>query len=209
MWMVQSDCSYYAKATTFSSIFDIRVKFYRWVSQQPPNSRIIAYQMPPKLKFAEGERVLCFHGPLIYEAKCMKGQVKEKTPRYLIHYNGWNKNWDEWVPENRVLKFNEANLQKQRELREQMYVCIALGNGLYVWCDCLEDIEGVVVVRRLSDIIPHCKWLQRYLPLHVELVCLGDHKSIWWHSFLESFHFLFYILFWSIKLYFKVIVVVS
>lgn len=113
--------------------------------------------MPPKLKFAEGERVLCFHGPLIYEAKCMKGQVKEKTPRYLIHYNGWNKNWDEWVPENRVLKFNEANLQKQRELREQMYVCIALGNGLYVWCDSLEDIEGVVVVRRLSDIIPHCK----------------------------------------------------
>ena len=85
--------------------------------------------MPPKLKFAEGERVLCFHGPLIYEAKCMKGQVKEKTPRYLIHYNGWNKNWDEWVPESRVLKFNEANLQKQRELREQMYVFNDLGNG--------------------------------------------------------------------------------
>lgn len=78
--------------------------------------------MPPKLKFIEGERVLCFHGPLIYEAKCIKGQVKEKTPRYLIHYNGWNKNWDEWVPESRVLKYNEANLMKQKELREQMYV---------------------------------------------------------------------------------------
>lgn len=80
--------------------------------------------MPPKLKFAEGERVLCFHGPLIYEAKCMKGQVKEKTPRYLIHYNGWNKNWDEWVPESRVLKFNEANLMRQKELKEQMYVIV-------------------------------------------------------------------------------------
>lgn len=75
--------------------------------------------MPPKLKFGEGERILCYHGPLIYEAKCMKGQLKDKMTRYLIHYNGWNKNWDEWVPENRVLKFNEANLQKQRELREQ------------------------------------------------------------------------------------------
>lgn len=75
--------------------------------------------MPPKLKFGEGERILCYHGPLIYEAKCMKGQMKDKVTRYLIHYNGWNKNWDEWVPENRVLKFNEANLQKQRELREQ------------------------------------------------------------------------------------------
>lgn len=79
--------------------------------------------MPPKLKFGEGERILCYHGPLIYEAKCMKGQMKDKVTRYLIHYNGWNKNWDEWVPENRVLKFNEANLQKQRELREQnLYV---------------------------------------------------------------------------------------
>lgn len=81
--------------------------------------------MPPKLKFGEGERILCYHGPLIYEAKCMKGQMKDKVTRYLIHYNGWNKNWDEWVPENRVLKFNEANLQKQRELREQnLYVLL-------------------------------------------------------------------------------------
>lgn len=81
--------------------------------------------MPPKLKFGEGERILCYHGPLIYEAKCMKGQMKDKVTRYLIHYNGWNKNWDEWVPENRVLKSNEANLQKQRELREQnLYVLL-------------------------------------------------------------------------------------
>lgn len=84
-----------------------------------------ALKMPPKLKFGEGERILCYHGPLIYEAKCMKGQMKDKVTRYLIHYNGWNKNWDEWVPENRVLKFNEANLQKQRELREQnLYVSL-------------------------------------------------------------------------------------
>ena len=84
-------------------------------------------KMPPKLKFGEGERILCYHGPLIYEAKCMKGQMKDKVTRYLIHYNGWNKNWDEWVPENRVLKFNEANLQKQRELRDQnLYVYVSL-----------------------------------------------------------------------------------
>lgn len=75
--------------------------------------------MPQKLKFADGERVLCYHGPLMYEAKCLKGAMKEKMPRYFIHYNGWNKNWDEWVPESRVLKYCDANLQKQRELREQ------------------------------------------------------------------------------------------
>ncbi|XP_077988844.1 mortality factor 4-like protein 1 [Glandiceps talaboti] len=71
------------------------------------------------MKFVEGERVLCFHGPLLYEAKCVKYQVKEKQTRYFIHYNGWNKNWDEWVPESRVLKFNDANLQKQKELQAQ------------------------------------------------------------------------------------------
>ncbi|XP_033120754.1 mortality factor 4-like protein 1 [Anneissia japonica] len=67
-------------------------------------------------KFTEGERVLCFHGPLLYEAKCVKSNVKEKTIKYFIHYNGWNKNWDEWVPESRVLKFNDGNIQRQKDL---------------------------------------------------------------------------------------------
>lgn len=39
--------------------------------------------------------------------------------KYFIHYAGWNKNWDEWVPENRVLKFNEANVAKQKEVSKQ------------------------------------------------------------------------------------------
>ncbi|KAA0196590.1 hypothetical protein HAZT_HAZT008252 [Hyalella azteca] len=41
----------------------------------------------------QGEKVLCFHGPLIYEAKCLKVQAKEKEKpvKYLVHYAGWNK----------------------------------------------------------------------------------------------------------------------
>lgn len=70
----------------------------------------------PEFKFKEGERVLCFHGPLLYEAKNLKGEVKDQQNKYFIHYAGWNKSWDEWVPENRVLKYNEAALQKQKEL---------------------------------------------------------------------------------------------
>lgn len=27
--------------------------------------------------------------------------------------------WDEWVPENRVLKYNEANVQRQKEVYKQ------------------------------------------------------------------------------------------
>lgn len=56
----------------------------------------------------------------MYEAKALKSQVtKEKQLRYFIHYAGWNKNWDEWVPENRVLKFNDANVTKQKEIAKQ------------------------------------------------------------------------------------------
>lgn len=61
--------------------------------------------------------MLCFHGPLLYEAKCVKTNIKEKQIKYFIHYSGWNKNWDEWVPESRVLKYVDSNLQKQKELQ--------------------------------------------------------------------------------------------
>ncbi|XP_053278976.1 mortality factor 4-like protein 1 isoform X1 [Pleuronectes platessa] len=65
-----------------------------------------------------GERVLCFHGPLLYEAKCVKISIKEKQIKYFIHYSGWNKNWDEWVPESRVLKYVDSNLARQKELQK-------------------------------------------------------------------------------------------
>ncbi|KAB0356418.1 hypothetical protein FD754_000574 [Muntiacus muntjak] len=71
-----------------------------------------------KPKFQEGERVLCCHGPLLYEAKCVKVAINDKQVKYFIHYSGWNKNWDEWVPESRVLKYVDTNLQKQRELQK-------------------------------------------------------------------------------------------
>ena len=48
-------------------------------------------------KFVDGEKILCFHGPLIYEAKIQKLEIKDGQAKYFIHYMGWNKNWDEWV----------------------------------------------------------------------------------------------------------------
>ncbi|XP_077173643.1 mortality factor 4-like protein 1 isoform X2 [Paroedura picta] len=77
----------------------------------------MAPKQDPKPKFQEGERVLCFHGPLLYEAKCVKVAIKDKQVKYFIHYSGWNKK-DEWVPESRVLKYVDANLQKQKELQK-------------------------------------------------------------------------------------------
>lgn len=46
--------------------------------------------------FAVNERVLCYHGPLFYEAKVLKhfdgtGQspTGEPGPHYMVHYKGW------------------------------------------------------------------------------------------------------------------------
>ncbi|CAB3364004.1 Hypothetical predicted protein [Cloeon dipterum] len=72
-----------------------------------------------KTKFTEGERVLCYHGILLYEAKCLEHRVSDKVIEFKVHYAGWNKSWDEWVPEDRILKYNEASLQKQKELKKE------------------------------------------------------------------------------------------
>lgn len=49
--------------------------------------------------FNAQERVLCYHGPLIYEAKVLKTKTFEEPnpnpatgkvgPHYLVHYKGW------------------------------------------------------------------------------------------------------------------------
>lgn len=44
---------------------------------------------------------------------------KKHLPHYYMHYQGWKKKWDEWVPETRVLKFNEENLRRQKEMQQQ------------------------------------------------------------------------------------------
>ena len=55
-------------------------------------------------KFNAEEKVLCYHGPLLYEAKVLKHKKEGGVYAYFVHYQGWNKNWDEWVGEGRMLK---------------------------------------------------------------------------------------------------------
>ncbi|KAI0060498.1 MRG-domain-containing protein [Artomyces pyxidatus] len=77
--------------------------------------------------YSAGERVLCYHGPLIYEAKVLKTETWDELntklgsvgPHYFVHYKGWKQTWDEWVPSARLLKFNEANLALQKSLSQQ------------------------------------------------------------------------------------------
>ena len=53
------------------------------------------------MQFATNERVLCYHGPLIYEAKILKSEHWDETntkngevgPHYFVHYKGWKQTY--------------------------------------------------------------------------------------------------------------------
>ncbi|CAK8562453.1 unnamed protein product [Lathyrus sativus] len=72
--------------------------------------------------YSEGEKVLAYHGPRIYEAKVQKAEIRKNEWRYFVHYLGWNKNWDEWVGESRLMKHTEANVVKQHALDKKQGV---------------------------------------------------------------------------------------
>lgn len=67
-------------------------------------------------QFKEGEKVLAYHGPLIYDTKIQRAEYQKKEWKYFVHYLGWSKNWDEWVSADRLMKPTEANLEKQKKL---------------------------------------------------------------------------------------------
>ena len=58
-----------------------------------------ASALPPT--FSVNERVLCYHGPLIYEAKILKAENWDETDtkngelgmHFLVHYKGWKQTY--------------------------------------------------------------------------------------------------------------------
>ena len=56
--------------------------------------------------FTVSERVLCYHGPLIYEAKLLKAETWDESttqtgvvgPHYYVHYKGWKQTCVPFVP---------------------------------------------------------------------------------------------------------------
>ncbi|CAG7846147.1 SubName: Full=Related to Chromo domain protein MRG15 {ECO:0000313/EMBL:CCA70973.1} [Serendipita indica DSM 11827] len=80
----------------------------------------------PSMEFVENEKVLCYHGPLLYEAKVLKckrfhknSPSPSKGPHYFVHYRGWKSSWDEWVHQDRMLKWDEKNLAVQKKLADE------------------------------------------------------------------------------------------
>ncbi|KAI0791376.1 MRG-domain-containing protein [Abortiporus biennis] len=89
----------------------------------------MASSSSPIESYIINERVLCYHGPLIYEAKVLKVENWDETnakipgqgnvgPHYFVHYKGWKQTWDEWVHPSRLLKLNDTNIGLQKSLQQ-------------------------------------------------------------------------------------------
>ncbi|KAH6902543.1 MRG-domain-containing protein [Coprinopsis sp. MPI-PUGE-AT-0042] len=87
--------------------------------------------------FVVGEKALCYHGPLVYEAKILQtADFEEPAPltgvvgmHYFVHYKGWKRTWDEWVPASRLLKMNEQNLAHQKALQNSHQSIVGAAGG--------------------------------------------------------------------------------
>ncbi|XP_078443970.1 MRG family protein [Wolffia australiana] len=87
-------------------------------ASSPGNPSAGSDSKPRRAEYEEGEKVLAFHGPRIYESKVQKVEYRDKEWKYYVHYLGWNKSWDEWVESRRLLKFTEENVEKQKILNK-------------------------------------------------------------------------------------------
>lgn len=69
--------------------------------------------------FAVGDRVLVTHTMYegTFEAKVLKAEWRSEgvgTPSkwyYMLHYNGWNKKYDDWQPECNINKIGPATAE--------------------------------------------------------------------------------------------------
>lgn len=72
-----------------------------------------------KHKFSVGEKILCYQGHHIYDAKCLKMKEIGSTVKYLVHYCNFKSKFDEWVTPDRMLKHNKDNLAIQERLKSK------------------------------------------------------------------------------------------
>eukprot|EP01134_Creolimax_fragrantissima_P006628 CFRG6628T1 len=71
-------------------------------------------------KFSVKDVVLCQHQGQLYEAKVteIRNDVTG-TPEYFVHYAGWNKCWDEWVSDDRMVPPTPENMAIQKALKDE------------------------------------------------------------------------------------------
>ena len=75
--------------------------------------------LEPHVHVASGDKIRVFYKfDNIYEAKVKRVQARDncKWPRYLVHYQGWNARYDEWIKRSKIKE--NLSWTKDRELPE-------------------------------------------------------------------------------------------
>ena len=72
-----------------------------------------------------GDRLICQSSGIPYEARVVavgkdpKDTEKNPETKYLVHYAGWNKNWDEWVSTDRIQEWTDENVKSMKETQQK------------------------------------------------------------------------------------------
>lgn len=73
--------------------------------------------MSDNFRYGVFENILARHGKHLYHARVMDRAIVNGFEKYLIHYVGWNKNWDEMVGLDRLEDFDSALASKTSKKR--------------------------------------------------------------------------------------------
>jgi len=153
----------------------------------------LALKMASNENYEVGELVFCYQGFLIYEAKIQGIKPEGTSFLYDVHYKGWNKTWDEWVVEERIMKINEENRQKKKDVeismkaKKNFAAKKTSGTGIKrSTCESpVEQLEGRGSSREVSKdrevnkpIIPRVKKLRSRSNSDASIISVNSTKSV-------------------------------
>jgi len=69
-------------------------------------------------KYEIGMKVIVQWYSSYYVAKIVRTPV-ENDEMYLLHFMGWNRRWDAWFDVNKILEYNETNLETMKIAQAQ------------------------------------------------------------------------------------------
>lgn len=62
-----------------------------------------------RMPYSEGEDCIAESDGAWYEAVVMQVDVARKSDPYLVHYNGWESKWDEWLTKEQLMKMPDIS----------------------------------------------------------------------------------------------------
>eukprot|EP01084_Bolivina_argentea_P225751 381408_1 len=64
-----------------------------------------------KYRYSIDEKVLAWYDRQLHQCKIVDRKININNILYLIHYEGWDNKWDEWVSQNKILTYTPQNIQ--------------------------------------------------------------------------------------------------